>query len=196
MAMSSRRLLNRRIFANRMSTWLRRSDGYISPVVSRLMVVFPVASAVPGRRPSSCWTTVFGTCTLAFNDEPFEADAPPTAPMFAGLRDRNCALTSTSTFGTVYDAFPVNEVMNGSVTWQLRGSGLSIFVDASHVSRTPRPVLVPPWNTMPLRSRVFTLTLTPCQYWVRASPKSVSNVRYVRAPRSAASRVIENTSIG
>ena len=42
----------------------------------------------------------------------------------------------------------------------------------SHVSRTPRPVLVPPWNVRPLASRAFTDTFTPCQYCVRASPKS------------------------
>src|SRR5688500_11460510 len=110
------------------------------------MVVLPVTSAVPGRRPRSCWTTAFGTCVLALSELPFDAEPPPLAPVLDGFLDRNCALTITSTFGTVYEALPVNAVMNGSVTAQLRGSGLSIFGSVSQRSTTPRPVVVPPWN--------------------------------------------------
>jgi hypothetical protein len=72
-------------------------------------------------------------------------------------------LTRTSTFGTVYVASPRNVVWKGSTVLQLRGSGLSIFICVSQRSSTSRPVLVPPWNTRPLRSRAFTVTSTPCQ---------------------------------
>jgi hypothetical protein len=33
---------------------------------------------------------------------------------------------------------------------------------------TPRPVDVPPEIVKPLCNRAFTLSSTPCQYWVRA----------------------------
>lgn len=86
------------------------------------------------------------------------------------------ALACTSTTGIVTDASPRKLVIHGSVTAQLRGSGLSIFVTVSHRFRTPRPVLVPPWTMTPARGRAVSVTSTPCQYWVRAGPKSVSNV--------------------
>jgi hypothetical protein len=35
----------------------------------------------------------------------------------------------------------------------------------SQLSRTPRPVLVPPWMTTPLASRALAVTSNPCQYW-------------------------------
>src|SRR5262245_5500038 len=114
--------------------------------------------------------------------------------MLFGLSDLICALTRTSIFGNVYAARALNDVITGSVTWHADAcvncdvavpvprmvSGRFLLV--SHVSRTPRPVLVPPWNVSPSASRAFTDTLTPCQYCVRASPKSVSNVRLVCAP--------------
>ena len=123
--------------------------------------------------------------TLAFSDAPLVAEPPPTPPMLFGFSDLNCALTSTSILGSVYAASPLKDVMTGSVTWHdacarhapapvPRCLGQVRLV--SQVSRTPRPVLVPPWNVRPLASRAFSETFTPCQYCVRAGPKSVSNV--------------------
>jgi hypothetical protein len=95
--------------------------------------------------------------------------------------ERIVALTSTSTFGTVYVDSARNAVAHRSTWWQPRAS---IFVEVdkspnvsnssgtlswiSQRSRTPRPVLVPPWKISPFRSRAFTVASTPCQYDARA----------------------------
>src|SRR4026208_1458190 len=103
--------------------------------------------------------------------------------MLFGLSDRTCALTSTSILGTVYAARALNDVITGSVTWHadfcvncdgavpVPGIVSGRFLLVSQVSRTPRPVLVPPWKVMPFASRAFTDTFTPRQYCVRASPQ-------------------------
>ena len=84
------------------------------------------------------------------------------------------ALTSTSIFGTVYEARPLNEVDHFSVTSHestraVPSSSGSALVTAQ-LSRTARPVLVPPCTVMPLASRAVAVKSTPCQYAVRASP--------------------------
>src|SRR5687768_16109860 len=142
------------------------------------MAVVPLAWAPGGSRPSSDCTTVFGTAVLALSDAPLVADVLPTKPgsAFAGFSERNCALTSTSSLGTVYVADPRTEVSHGSVTSQPRRSGLSMLTTESQVLRTPRPVVVPPCSMSPPRRRAVAEVVTPCQYCVRSSPKSDSNV--------------------
>jgi len=110
-------------------------------------------------------------------------------PISAFGTERTLALTRTSIFGTVYAASPRTDVIHGSSTWP----GLQLLIDderaygqdqqlrqrlheRARCPRTPRPVLVPAWNITPLASRAFRLVVTPCQYWVRAGAKSVSNV--------------------
>jgi hypothetical protein len=84
------------------------------------------------------------------------------------------ALTNTATFGRVYEARPLNDVANFSVTSHEstravpRSSGSALVT--LHRLRTPRPVLVPPCTFSPLASRAVAVKSTPCQYAVRASP--------------------------
>jgi hypothetical protein len=89
-------------------------------------MVFCVGRPTPGRRPSDCATTALGTCVLASREAPLVAESAPTPGRLAGLSDRIWALTSTSILGTTYEASALTLVMYGSVTWQSRGSGLSI----------------------------------------------------------------------
>src|SRR5690349_13690326 len=104
------------------------------------------------------------------------------------------ALTSTSTFGTVYDARPRKDVAQASVTShestrdEPRSSG-SAFV-TEQLSRTARPVLVPPCTVRPIGNRAVTLKSTPCQYDVRAEPYFVSAVMKFWAPFALAAGVM------
>ena len=85
-------------------------------------------------------------------------------------------LTSTPIFGTVYDASPLKFVVHFSVTShestrdvrdeQLSGSARV----TAQLSRTARPVLVPPCTVNPFAKRAVAVKSTPCQYAVRASP--------------------------
>ena len=125
------------------------------------------------------WITEFGTAQLATRS--------------SGGCERTVPLTSTSTFGTVYDASPRTVVWNGSTSRQLRrslivagfvnvGTRLSgAAVESStcaiaQVSSIDRPVCVPICSVRPWRRRAFSVKSTPCQYCVRSGPKSVSNV--------------------
>ena len=56
------------------------------------MLVLPVAAPPGGSRPAMSRMTVFGTCQVATR--------------CSGGRERTVPLTSTSTFGMVYDASP------------------------------------------------------------------------------------------
>ena len=84
------------------------------------------------------------------------------------------ALTSTPIFGTVYEASPLNTVVHFSVTSHEstravpRSSGSACVT--SQLSRTARPVLVPPWIMKPFANRAVAVKSSPCQYDVRASP--------------------------
>ena len=99
---------------------------------------------------------------------------PEDMPPGVVTMERMLALTSTSTFGTVYEARPLKEVVHFSATSHEstralpRSSGSARV--RSHVSRTARPVLVPPCKVRPLASRAVPVKSTPCQYDVRASP--------------------------
>src|SRR5688572_8825431 len=106
-------------------------------------------TAPGGRCPSCAITTVLGTLKLALT---------------CGAGDRRTIeLTSTSTFGSVYDADPRKVVLNGSTVRQFRGFGLSMLTTVSQRSVTVRPVLVPPWNVSPLAIRALPVTSTPFQ---------------------------------
>ena len=103
---------------------------------------------------------------LATREPPLVATSPPG---WAFGCDRKMALTSTSTFGTVYDARLRKVVRNGSLALH---SGVPLItssgppnrpVSTSHVSLTPRPVLVPPCSTRPLAKRMLYDRSTPCQ---------------------------------
>ena len=77
------------------------------------------------------------------------------------------ALTSRSIFGIVYDASPRNDVDHFSVTSHEstravpRSSGSASVT--SQLSRTARPVLVPPCRFSPDASRAVAVKSTPCQ---------------------------------
>jgi hypothetical protein len=86
----------------------------------------------------------------------------PASMSGPGVR-RTIELTSTSTFGIVYDADPRKVVVNGSTVRQFRGFGLSMSTTLAQRSVTSRPVLVPPWNTSPLPIRALPVTSTPFQ---------------------------------
>ncbi len=93
------------------------------------------------------------------------------------------ALTSTSIFGTVYEARPRNVVSHGSEALQADWPSTTPLaavvvtptvvvgvigrpkrpISTSQVSLAPRPVLVPPWNCSPLFRRAFNAKSTPCQ---------------------------------
>ncbi len=93
--------------------------------------------------------------------------------------ERTIALTSTSTFGMVYEASARNVVIHGSVALHAGCPSITPLaptvpalgvigrpyrpISTSHVSFTPRPVLVPPWIIRPLFIRALTATSTPCQ---------------------------------
>ena len=145
------------------------------------MLVLPVARPPGGSRPMMPWITAFGTCQVAIRSS-------------AGC-ERTVPLTSTSTFGTVYDASPRTVVWNGSASRQLRTSFIvgqvrqgrgrvhcarrdrqSSACAIAHASSIDRPVCVPTCSVRPWRRRAFTVKSTPCQYWLRSGPKSVSNV--------------------
>ena len=76
-------------------------------------------------------------------EDPFEAVASA-----AFGTERTFALTRTSTFGTVYATSPLACVIHDSVTlhasmrWFVASSGSA--AKSAQVSRTPRPVVVPP----------------------------------------------------
>src|SRR5689334_11741949 len=100
------------------------------------------------------------------------------------------ALTSTSIFGTVYDARPRSDVVHASATWHEStrfdpSSSGSAWVIAQ-LSRTARPLLVPAWMLSPLIRRAVAVKSTPCQYEVRAGPYAVSLVIRFCAPRALA----------
>ena len=132
------------------------------------MFVLPVARPPGGSRPMMLWITVFGTCQVATRSS-------------AGC-ERTVPLTSTSTFGIVYDASPRSVVWNGSTSRQLRRSLIvARFVNVrprhcsgtivasstravSQVSSTDRPVCVPNCSVSPWRRRAFSVKSTPCQY--------------------------------
>ena len=79
------------------------------------MLVLPVARPPGGSRPMMLWITVFGTCQVATRS--------------SGGCERTVPLTSTSTFGTVYDASPRTVVWNGSTSRQLRRSLIVVVVE-------------------------------------------------------------------
>src|SRR4051812_47228267 len=85
--------------------------------------------------------------------------------------ERTVTLTSTSTFGRVYDARPRTVVWNGPSFLQLRWSGLSpggpvgrlavglwVKPPVAHALRTDRPVVLPICSVSPCFSRAFTVT--------------------------------------
>src|SRR5437773_2514533 len=81
----------RQIFANLMSICVRRLSAYSRWSLSRTEIfVLPVASPPGGSRPMTLWIRVFGTAQVAVSGS-------------AGC-DRTVPLTSTSIFGSVYDA--------------------------------------------------------------------------------------------
>src|SRR6476660_6098564 len=116
-------------------------------------VVTPVRSA----RPVAAWNWAAVIRKFAAREAPLVATSPPGWTFGC---DRRIALTSTSTFGTVYETRPRIEVCQGSPAlqdgWPLMTATAPVVVvlgaigrpnrpvSTAHVSLTPWPVLVPP----------------------------------------------------
>src|SRR5437764_4884826 len=130
---------------------------------SRMLTV-SVVTPVRSDRPVAAWNWAAVIRKFAARDAPLVATS---APGWTFGCDRRIALTRTSAFGIVYDTSPRSDVCHGSAARHAGSPSITATaptvvvlgaigrpnrpVSTAHVSLTPRPVLVPPWNVTPFR---------------------------------------------
>src|SRR3954469_24752904 len=132
------------------------------------MLTVSVVTPVRSDRPVAAWNWAAVIRKFAARDAPLVATS---APGWTFGCERRIALTSTSTLGIVYDTRPRADVCHGSDALHTgcpsitpTAATVAVLgaigrpkrpVSTAHVSLTPCPVLVPPWNVTPLRVRAL-----------------------------------------